>query len=439
MSPESLSNKATLEGCFSKTSPQLLWKILVSRIELLMAGVFLNRRLLAMEILPVSAAENSMMSQCYRKMFPVGDICRGLSNYLYEELTKPTPNCAFCPKEFTCSNFVIPKPSSLPIIIPNEEIIEQITLESIEDHMAIIDGNFYAHHLVDDDLETLSQFEEQCAPSPEPAEEHFHTFEAPKGFLRLMDTLIEEEEAISDEHLLEFFMLQSCQQIFPQPVELESCSIADMCDLSYYGLTEQYVRDCEHQTTSSSNEIETPLKRSQEQSLFANNTCLISDEFDDEDATPPDIVPSPEKPSGNVSITQLVNYLNQPSTTSSKNQTLRASTRFFGDSDDDFEESILCNRSRFHGQKEKGSASQKENVKTPTTSKAKKNASTKREKKKFQGNEFLDLEAEVSSEEGVLISNDEDEISDGYEMSFVNDKTQLFNTQIHGMYLRSVK
>ncbi|KAH1000743.1 hypothetical protein HUJ04_013037 [Dendroctonus ponderosae] len=401
------------------------------------------------------STETLLISQREPKTFPIDDICRSISNYLYEELTRSTPNCVFCPKGFDCSNFVVTNPSatfSQTIIIPNEEIIQQIDLQSIEDYMAIIDGNSYAQQLVDDDLDTLSQFEEQCEPMHEPPKEQFHTFEAPKGFLRLMDTLIEDEEAISDEHLLEFFMLQSYQEVFHQssPVEIENCAIADMCDLSYYGLSEQDIRDFEAKTqqiTSSSNEVANdgitccvnPEKNEKwhlESTLFKNNASLITHEFYDEDATPPDIVAPPEETTGNVSITQLVNILNKTQTTSSnRNHTLNGSApRFFGDSDDDFEESILCNRSRFHGQKQQKSTSQKENVKIATSTKVRKHAN-----KAKDGNEFLDLEAEVSNEDSVFISDDEEEISDGYEISFVNDKSQLFNTEIHGMYLRSVK
>ncbi|XP_076260216.1 FA complementation group M isoform X2 [Rhynchophorus ferrugineus] len=54
--------------------------------------------------------------------------------------------------------------------------------------------------------------------------------------------------------------------------------------------------------------------------------------------------------------------------------------------------------------------------------------------------DFLELEAEVSDDDNVFISDDENEENlDCYDKSFVNDETQIFCTQMHAKYLQSTK
>lgn len=65
----------------------------------------------------------------------------------------------------------------------------------------------------------------------------------------------------------------------------------------------------------------------------------------------------------------------------------------------------------------------------------------KKTKKQQKENPFIEFEAEVSDEEGVIVSDDETIADDDcLNSSFVNDETQVFNnTQMCAVYLQSVK
>ncbi|XP_050307869.1 Fanconi anemia group M protein [Anthonomus grandis grandis] len=55
-------------------------------------------------------------------------------------------------------------------------------------------------------------------------------------------------------------------------------------------------------------------------------------------------------------------------------------------------------------------------------------------------NTFLDMEARLSDDENVFVSDDEEEdFPDHYDKSFVNDETQQINSETHAMYLQSIK
>ncbi|XP_030761438.1 uncharacterized protein LOC115886430 [Sitophilus oryzae] len=75
-----------------------------------------------------------------------------------------------------------------------------------------------------------------------------------------------------------------------------------------------------------------------------------------------------------------------------------------------------------------------------STSKSKTHEKVSSNKKKKKPNEFLDLEAELSEDESVFISDDErEENIDCYEGSFVNDESQYVNTEMHAKYLQSLR
>ncbi|CAG9860162.1 unnamed protein product [Phyllotreta striolata] len=92
-------------------------------------------------------------------------------------------------------------------------------------------------------------------------------------------------------------------------------------------------------------------------------------------------------------------------------------------SDDDFETSPVTQKSKF-----------------PKVDRSRPKKRTGPRKGIAKANQFIDDEADVSSCDSIIISDDEFETqSQQYDKSFVNDETQNFNTQMHAVYLQSVK
>lgn len=147
-----------------------------------------------------------------------------------------------------------------------------------------------------------------------------------------------------------------------------------------------------------------------------------------------------------LSITQILDIINEDNT---KTTTAKMQTRK-SDSEDEFETS---RKSRNNNQRSKGTSNKlkfesDDEFQVPLTPKIKnrnvlkyKQRSPVLSQKTKQKNPFIEFEAEVSDEEGVIISDDECvENSNCLESSFVNDESQVFcNTQMHAHYLQSVR
>lgn len=130
---------------------------------------------------------------------------------------------------------------------------------------------------------------------------------------------------------------------------------------------------------------------------------------------------------------QVKHGVNKSGISISRKRAARKSTRnVVFDSDDDFEMPI----------------NQSKNLKTVNKpkeecSKAKTRKKTRVPKSNDRANPFIEVEAEVSEDECLIISEDERDSEDDsvFDASFVNDETQMFahNTQMHAHYLQTVR
>lgn len=118
--------------------------------------------------------------------------------------------------------------------------------------------------------------------------------------------------------------------------------------------------------------------------------------------------------------------------TSRKSATSSSARNVNFDSDDDFETPLSPKRKSRHTSKPKEKCNFREKLVKNKTRKSKSDA---------QANPFIQLEAEVSEDECIIISEDErDTDDDVFDSSFVNDETQMFaNTQMHAHYLQTVR
>ncbi|KAJ3648440.1 hypothetical protein Zmor_020244 [Zophobas morio] len=192
--------------------------------------------------------------------------------------------------------------------------------------------------------------------------------------------------------------------------------------------------------TQTANKTLSQLSITQMLSLVEKNTAPLS-HSQKENAT--QRTKKPQKSGVNLStkknILQLKQNLDSPKPSQKKTNTQntpKKKTTIFniplaGDSDDEFEDS--CKSPIFAKPKPVAVSSHKNKPENPIIRRPKKR------KKLFS--DFIETEAEVSEDERVDISADEDSGEDCFEASFVADDTQdcLNTTNMHARYLQSVK
>lgn len=157
-----------------------------------------------------------------------------------------------------------------------------------------------------------------------------------------------------------------------------------------------------------------------------------------------------------LSITQILNIVNGDDKKASKSNFQTTTQKRESDSEDDFDlnSTIIKNRHKstlsLKSDKNKNTKNKlifesDDDFEMPAIPKSKNRnvlkSNKKPEKSKKRDNPFIELEAEVSEEEGVIVSDDESIIDgDCLDSSFVNDESQVFNnTQMHAHYLQSVR
>ncbi|KAL1502251.1 hypothetical protein ABEB36_007419 [Hypothenemus hampei] len=308
-------------------------------------------------------------------------------------------------------------------------------------------------------------------------------YEAPRNYKEALGKvefsqnieILESNQILSEEELLKVFKLEDIFDLFDrdikkysqntiiyEPVTIE-CSpnksnifdIEEICDLSYFGLTKSKIdaTNISFVNENISNSINglndsKELNCSNTSNVKATAGCTINDHsFISKSTVDSETIKEKNKnldksESDLDDATQVIDLTTDSSKENEKEFEAAVSPDIFlSSSSDEFFQKPTCKKvlmvgsKRAENSKNNSLFNRYNNKKAPITPKS---SRIKIKKDTKLHNEFLDMEATVAEDENVSEDESEHQL-DAYEESFVNDETENFDTEMHGVYLQSVK
>lgn len=207
-----------------------------------------------------SSVPNSLQSQKDSSITfspAIEEALKILPDYLSGEFSLDGSQCPYCPTGFDCADFTLkpPKNTTGTILIPREDIVNQITLEAIEGFIASLDRSFY-RKLYDEMLEdpSFTQCEDFYENAKKSVEDGQSFFEPPSNFSAVIEKIkLSQECEAQEEILLEFFNLKSMKDLFRED-SFESSQNTIIYSPSYLEDNTNLIK--EHETTISSPTVE---------------------------------------------------------------------------------------------------------------------------------------------------------------------------------------
>lgn len=281
---------------------------------------------LSQELLSVpNSSQSSKLSQDSTFSPAIEEALKILPDYLSGEFSLHDSQCPYCPTGFDCADFTLkpPKNTTGTILIPSEDIVNQITLEAIEGFIASLDRSFY-RELYDEMLEdpSFTQCEDFYENAKKSVDAGQSFFEPPSNFSAVIEKIKlsqEREILVQEETLLAFFNLKGLKDLFREdsfessqntiiyspsyledntnlinkahettissPTVEDLKNIGSICDLSYFGLLGT-TEDVATSTVNKSNKkilddlnnslVVSPVKKQNDSPVTVHTDCSTS-------------------------------------------------------------------------------------------------------------------------------------------------------------------